>query len=486
MGAIIVNNMPSAELLNNVKQQLFYGSPQARANAAEFAADSVSAVDPVWVVTVYDRLWRPLGQLGDDMIDLTGLDPRNRLPVATLKVKGGSTLIDAFMNCASTMVGVTVETEGLRLAFYVDTFDYEFKDGAWEGTANLKGIWDILNFLQIWPNFLLPIQVQIPSHAIFMWGLCTVLESMVAECAIRIQSGLWEFVNNALSLDLDIRSWFGALLQSNGNIFQALKTPVYVVHTNPFLDTSPLVCKTVRMESCGSVIQDITRAYGVDASMDLWMPGDPQPDPWANLDQPTYVFSTKDRSQITGPTSTVLDSVIRTVVDLEGGLLGNVLDPLLNPTGGNQGAPEGVFIAPTIGVNFVAPWSILIAPDPGQKGSVETCKITNHTPKGWNHIIGGRSPQWVGAPSAKNWGGTGPLGQTLTQRFDERHIRVADRQHKHVDRIHWCPKQSAGRVPQQRFFGVPSSGTLHPPKPGRPIPSRRRSVSRHPVITLRY
>ena len=62
-----------------------------------------------------------------------------------------------------------------------------------------------------------------------------------------------------------------------------LKTPIYVVRTNPFLDTSPLVARTVRMESCGTVITDITRAYGVDVRVDLWLPGDDQPDQWANL-----------------------------------------------------------------------------------------------------------------------------------------------------------------------------------------------------------
>jgi hypothetical protein len=75
------------------------------------------------------------------------------------------------------------------------------------------------------------------------------------------------------------------------------------------------------------VIRDITRAYGVDTSMDLRLPGDPQPDKYAKLEQPTYVFSTADRSQISGPTKTIADSVIRTVVDLGGsvGVLGSLI-----------------------------------------------------------------------------------------------------------------------------------------------------------------
>jgi hypothetical protein len=363
------------------------------------AADTISRTQEKqafandWITTIYDKFWRPVGSLGDDIIDMTGTDPRNNLPSGTITIKGESTHVLAFMGCTDTLVGVTVETGGMRFAYYVKSFDYEYKNGEWTGTANLLGVWDILNYLQIWPNFLLPLQVQIPSHAVFIWALCTVIESMVGECTFRIQSGLWEFVNNLGSLNLDWRTWFGTLLQSHGNIFEMLKTPIYVVHTNPLLDTSPLVARTVRMESCATVITDITKAYGVDCRMDLWLPGDDQPDQWAFLDQPTYVFTAKDRSNIEGPTKTVLDSVIRTVVDIQGSLLGKALDPLLNPQG--EYAPEGVFIAPTLGVDFVPPWTILTAPEHGEKGSVIDCKLSFHTPAGWQHIVGGRSPKWL-------------------------------------------------------------------------------------------
>lgn len=56
---------------------------------------------------------------------------------------------------------------------------------------------------------------------------------------------------------------------------------------------------------------------------------------------------------------------------------------------------NGVFFSPALGVNYVPPWAVLIAPDPGERGSIETCKISFHTPKGWQHIIGGRSPKWL-------------------------------------------------------------------------------------------
>lgn len=387
----ITADMPTVA---SMQEQFFNGDLLSRAMASDDIADLHDPRDNQWDVEIHDKWWNPIGAIGDDMIELTGTDPRNNLPSATLKIKGGSEHVLDFMNCTNTLVGITVQTGGLRLAFYVKSFDYEFKDDEWVGTANLLGVWDILNYLQIWPNFLLPIQAQVPSHAIFIWALCTVLESMVGECAFRIQSGLNEFINNALSLNPDFRTWFGTLLQQHGNIFESLKTPVYVVHTNPLIDGSPLVARTVRMESCGTVIVDITKAYGVDVRLDLWLPGDPQPDRWANLDRPTYVFTAKDRSQIEGPTKTVVDSVLRTVVDAAGSVFGGSVFSEIFGINEVQGM-NGVFEAPGLGINFVAPWAILIAPESGEKGSVVDCKISFHTQSGWQHIIGGRSPKWL-------------------------------------------------------------------------------------------
>lgn len=391
-----VGPLSPAQELELLKQKMLSGDIISRTEAAERLAEMESAVDQTWRVSVHDKFWTRIGYLGDDMISLEGVDPRNKMAAASLKIKGSSWLTDTFMACQSTMVGVLVETAGLRFAFYVDTFDYEFENGAWVGTATLNGIFDILNYILIWPSWWSPLAVQLFSHAIYLGGLCMCIEAMVSENALRLQSGLFEFVNNAVSLNPDVRAWFGTLLQSKGNIYQMLKTPVYVVRHNPLFDTSPLICRTVRMESCGSVIADITRAYGVDVRVDLWLPGDEQPDEWTKkyesmrLTQPTYVVTAKDRSQITGPTGTIIDSAVRQVVDVAGSFFGEILGVIKNAPG-----RDGVFISERLGVDYVEPWAMLIAPEPGEKGNVVTCRLSFHTPKGWQHIIGGRSPKWL-------------------------------------------------------------------------------------------
>lgn len=382
--------------LPELENTLAKSDPISRAIASDEIADYRTYQDKTWIIRVYDLLWREIGELGDDVMEMTGTDPRNQVPTATIKIKGGSEYVQTFMNCQNTMVGVTVETGGMRLAYYVDSFDWEFNKDEWVGTIHCLGIWDILNYLQIWPNWLLPIQTQLPGRAIFIWGIRTVIVSMVAQASLRIQRGLWEWINNMFSLNPDIRAWFGSLLESNHYLYDRLKTPIYVSGVHPLLDTSPIVARTVRMESCGTVIQDITRAYGITVTVDLWLPGDEQPDiytqtnPALRLYQPTYVVKCTDRSQIVGPTGTVIDSVLRTIVDLIGSFFGE-MGWMIQTVPGMQGK----FTSPMLGVNYVVPWAVIVAPDPGDKGSVANCKISFHTQKGWQHIIGGRSPKWL-------------------------------------------------------------------------------------------
>jgi hypothetical protein len=393
--------IPNGWDLNQLNQALWQGDAGTAVEAAEALTKKQQQVVTGgtvdgWRVTIYDKMWKQIGIVGK-FIECSGIDPRNNLANCTLKVMGDDPSIPVLLNCQNTMVGVTVETEGLRFAFYVDTFELEFKQGEWIGTANLLGIWDILNYLLVWPDWFMPIQAQFPlSYAICLGPLCSVIEALILEQALRIQLGLNEFINNALSLDPDIAAWFGSLLISGGNLYDMLNCPIVVALTNPLTDASLLVMRTVRMETCGSVIKDMVRATGIDVRVDLWLPGDPQPaNVWTTLIQPTYVITVVDRSQITGPTHTVLDSIIKTVVDVAGSILGNEVAPLIEGFQEVKGLPQGFYIAPALGVNWVPPWVLLIAPEPGQRGSVDTCKIVAHTPKGWQHIIGGRSPQWL-------------------------------------------------------------------------------------------
>ncbi len=366
-------------------------SPDSAAaiSAATVFARQEAAAPTELLVTFYDKFWTPIGEC-HDYIALEASKPRNQVPTLQIELKGTDPLVPLIRKCRNEVVGVTVQIGSLRMSYTVDTASLKLEDGKKTLQVLALGLYDYLNYLLVWPAFYAPIQAQIPTRAVFFGPICTCIEVMVAEQAFRLQAGLWELTNNLLSLNLDWQAWFGTLLQSRGNLLDMLHTPIYVVHHNPLFDESPLVTINGRMETCAQMIDKLVKAYGVTVEVELWLPGDPQPDQYAVLGVPTYVVRCVDRSGVTGPTGTILDSIIKTIVDVEGSVLGNLLDPLLNPAG--EYAPDGVFIAPALGLDFVTPWTLLVD---HPRGPMEGFEISDHHPQGWQIVIGGKSPKWL-------------------------------------------------------------------------------------------
>jgi hypothetical protein len=387
----------SVEVLH---QMLRTGTAEERAHAAHRLAEIKSLEQTDIVVTVHDKYWDEVGQIGD-YAELSLDIPRNKTPTCDFILKGGDGFTTGQMSspdphiprlrrCREELVGITAEVGSVRWAGYVDHTKYSFRDGKRQLLANCLGIYDVFSYMHVVPSWYLPLQAQPVSHAVYIGPIVSVCESMISETAMRLQLGLWEFVNQAGSGNPDLRAWIGTILQSGGNILQMLKTPVYVVRTPLFKDTSMMVARTVRMEKLSAVIEDMTRAYGVDVRLDLWKPGDPQPDKWANLTKPTYVATVRDRLNTTGPTKTVLDSILKTVVDTAGNLFGEIGDLIKQAPGA-----EGVFISKLAGVDFEEPIAILVD---GPDNAFFEFDIDDYHPRGHTMIIGGRSPTWVGAP----------------------------------------------------------------------------------------
>ncbi|MGQ9348954.1 Gp37-like protein [Mycolicibacterium gilvum] len=461
------------QLVEVLRSQLRTGTLEERTAAASKLADLASEQQTEIVVSRYDKFWRRVGTVGD-YLELSADIPRNTTPTCDLVLKGGDGTnegpaaqdphIPAMRNCRKELVGITVEVGPIRWAGFVDHTKYSYKGGKRQLAVNCLGIYDILNYIHVYPSWFLPLQAQPISHAVYIGPIVSVIESMIAEQAMRLQTGMWEFVNQALSLNPDMRAWFGTLLRDNPTGFNALKTPIYVVRTPYLKDTSMLVARTVRMEKIGTVIEDMTKAYGVDVRMDLWMPGDPQPSKWSNLTHPTYVVSVKDRLPVTGPTDTILDSIIKTVVDVGGSFFGEIGDIIKQAPGS-----EGVFISELAGVDFEEPIAILVD---GPDTPMLEFDIDDYHPRGHTMLLGGRSPTWVGAPGLTTWGHR-PRGQTMSQQPDQHHALLAARFADDFHRNQRHPKQSAGRLPQRRLPRVPGDPVVRPPQRGRPIRQTR-------------
>ena len=212
------------------------------------------------VVSVYDKFWSKIGEV-NDYIELAVSKPRNQVAVLTFTLKGSDPLIPILRNCRKEVVGLTVQIGALRWAYTVEETSYKLTDGLKTLSVKALSLYHYLNHVMCWPSPFLPLATQVPSRAVFVGPIVTCINTMIAENAFRLQSGLWELVNNPLSLNLDWRTWFGTFLQSRGDLLEMLKTPLYVCHVNPLLDSSPFVSITSRMEPVAGIavnIQDVS------------------------------------------------------------------------------------------------------------------------------------------------------------------------------------------------------------------------------------
>ncbi|PIJ37088.1 hypothetical protein BMW24_003440 [Mycobacterium heckeshornense] len=350
-------------------------------------------------VRLFDNYYRTEYPCGD-YIEVTCTFPRLKLPDGTLNLKGQDPLAELAFKCETTVVPVVIDFEGGagRWSGRIDVaHDKINPDGTETVECELVGDLTMLDRIVAWPQPFLPIEVQ-PSEAVLIGPAITVFKTLVAENCMRLQLGLWELFNTLGSLDLDWRTWFGTILMQNSislsDFMQMVTTPVCVIPTDPLTDTSPWVEVNGRMDTLWKLMRQQLADNGIYPSMDLWMPGEPQPEGllW-DLQVPTLCFNLRDYLGVTGPTGTVVDGAVQDLVDLEGSLLGGVLNPFLNPN--NEYVPPGsdIVIAPTLGVNFVPPWVVFNA-DADDSGIV-SMDVAHHHPVCWQVILGGKSPKWL-------------------------------------------------------------------------------------------
>lgn len=352
-------------------------------------------------VRVGDKFYKSWQECGD-YIELEANWLRNQVPSGKLQLKGNDPLASLVLSCHHTTVPVVIEAGGLRWSGRVDKAHDRFGDTTPDVVeCELLGDYAWLTRIIAWSNFLAPIFAQFPNRGTAMGGAVSVIKYIIATQTFRLQSGMWDLFNNLANLNLDWRSWFGTFLMQDlgddgrpgiDDVMRMLRTPIYVVPTNPLTDTSPFVAITWKFQKLSELIEQVVEDNGLSVEVSLWLPGDPQPPgvgPFP-LTTATIVVDVKDRMGVVGPTGTFLDGILRVLVDLQGSFFGQLLAPLLNP--GGVTAPLGINIAPAIGVNWIPPWVIFNGDDPksGIKGELVT-----HHPTAWRILAGGRSPKWL-------------------------------------------------------------------------------------------
>ena len=375
--------------------------------AAQVAAQPYLVPQNDITITIYNKVYQPVGELNDH-ISLEAEWKRNDIGTATIVLKGNDPNIAAIMKSTTETVPIVIQVgENMRWSGRVNS--YALALDAKKETLTVECVDDFTWFSRIlvWPNFLLPIEVQFPKNAIYVGPVITCILTMVAEQTFRLQSGLWEFVNDPLELlNLgDEWRYFQEKWQAaGGNPVEYLMIPIVVQFINPIFDTSPWVAVQGRMDKVYDLVKDLLMNYGLSLTASLWLPGDPQPPTHVNgvpllpflvpLTVPTIIVTCADRSGVVGPTGTFIDGAIKDVVDLQHSLLGNILSPFLNPQNEYYPANLGVNIAPALGVNFVPSWVIFNGDDVNAGGAI-TYKLNGYAPIAHTIIGGGKSPQWL-------------------------------------------------------------------------------------------
>lgn len=345
---------------------------------AQIAAENVGVLSR-FDVRIYTNTYAPLMDI-TRYISTTATFKRNNVGTATIVLPGDDPAIPYCIECERTVVPVTVTFNGMRWSGRIDTCADDVVDGVNTVTLQCLDDWNWLNHILVWCNPYLPIELQWPQENIMIGPAKTVLETMIAAEAIRLQSGLWEFVNNIL----DPGAWFASAVESLG-----LLTPICVVPSDPLTDTSNWVAIEARFDACATLVQAVCKDAGLCLTASIWFPGEPQPTTAFTLTLPTIVIKIEDKSGVTGPTGTIIDGLIKDVVDIADGMFGEIANPL-NSSGY---LPPGVVIDPAFGVNWTPPWPVYMVDDP--RSGIKECHIVHHSPQSHTVVGGGKSPRWV-------------------------------------------------------------------------------------------
>lgn len=384
-----------------VQTRLISGNPHEVIGAARQVAEVEQRPPQDIVCTLRTNTYRIAGEAGNR----EGLKinfPRLGIPTGTLTLKGTDPLAEVALRCDETVVPVVIDIGPLRWSGRVDVAHDHFGDPDKPDTVECVLLHDKAWLTRVcaWPWWFMPLQIQgPPSSGVAFGNAITVIKYLFATQFLRIQLGMWEAINNLISLNLDWQAFFGTVYANQEgfdvrDLSRLAVTPCYVVREHDgWTDTSPFIALNWKMEDLLSVVEQTCRDNGLTIEVWLWEPGMEQPDERSAatnlLRVPTICFDVKDRQGVTGFSGTMFDGVQRTFVDLADSMLGKVLKPLLNPD--NEYAPRGVNIAPALGVHWTKPWTVFNAdhPDSGVRGT-----ISHHHPVAWRTITGGKSPAW--------------------------------------------------------------------------------------------
>lgn len=300
-----------------LKDALLSPNPVANITAAEAAAQVLETPTTDIQVTFYDKFYQsPFACL--NYKDLQVNWERNAIGTAKITLMQNDPLVPVVMNCWQSVIPVIIQSGNLRWTGRVEYCDYAFRadpnggPAAYDVTVFCTSDWQWFERIYAWPNPFAPLQAQFPTYCHYFGPAVTVVKTILIENIFRLQSGLWEFVNNGLSGDLDWNAWFGTINMNQDNLKDMLITPMVVIPEDVLADDSYWVAVTGRMDKVSVLLEKVLKDNGLLLTAEVWMPGDPQPKGLAvELKAPTIVVDCKNFSGVSGPTGSFIDGFDR-------------------------------------------------------------------------------------------------------------------------------------------------------------------------------
>ncbi|WP_067573707.1 Gp37-like protein [Nocardia acidivorans] len=267
-------------------------------------------------------------------------------------------------------IPITVNTKAFRWDGYV-TRAAIIRDENGIETIDIEAIhaWQHIASICCWASPFAPIIAQWPRHHLVIAPVITMALTYLSANLIRLQSQYG-------SLDPSGAMW-----------------PITIVPVDVWHDVSKAGAALARFDMADALLVSQLDDAGCLLDVRFFLPEEdeqPAPDHYT-LDRPTVVIEGKNKSNITGPTGTLLDGFLLFVEDF----LDDGTTPVRYPAFDAQSEYEAVYANPgPLGTQRGLPW---VWYREGEYSGLGPSEVAVHKPTAIDVIVGGKSPGWVNA-----------------------------------------------------------------------------------------
>ncbi|MFH5209277.1 phage tail protein [Antrihabitans sp. NCIMB 15449] len=308
-------------------------------------------------------------------------EPVNKVGALAMTLPSDTQFYDLLFNNPDgedVMIPITSDTPGQRWSGKVDRCALvQDENGLKTIEVSAMHDWQHVATTCLWASPWAPLYAQLPRHDVRIGPIKSICEGYLGSAIARQQMGIQQPYTNAPDDWAD----FGPAMW-----------PIVVVPTNIFLDDSPWGGSSARFDMADKKIQELLKGSGYVLQVRMFLPEeDEQPAPeWFFLTRPTIVMKIVDKSNVTGPTGTILDGFARWFEDFSDDGTTAIRYPGLD-AGVDY---EQAYQTSASGTKRLYPWIWYFE---GEYTGISQSELAIHKPMAQFIYVGGRSPSYINA-----------------------------------------------------------------------------------------